>query len=105
MPLLRELALAVFELCVVHHVTLEPEWIPREKNKLADYVSKLRDYDDWMVHLIVYFYRLTDFGDRTLLIGLQTITILSWNGFNSRFWNPGMEAIDTFTIDWSIENN
>ena len=25
--------------------------------------------------------------------------------FNSRFWNPGTEAIDAFTQDWSSENN
>ena len=25
--------------------------------------------------------------------------------FNSRFWNPGTEAIDAFTVNWSGENN
>ena len=25
--------------------------------------------------------------------------------FNSRFWVPGSEAVDTFTCDWSEENN
>ena len=25
--------------------------------------------------------------------------------FNSRFWNPGAESIDTFVIDWHGENN
>lgn len=45
-PLLQELALSVFQLRVVHHVTIESEWIPREENELADYISKLRDYDD-----------------------------------------------------------
>ena len=25
--------------------------------------------------------------------------------FNSRYWNPGCEAIDTFTVDWFLENN
>ena len=53
-PLFQELALSVFQLCVVHHVTIEPEWIPREENELADYISKLRDYDDWMVHPVIF---------------------------------------------------
>ena len=25
--------------------------------------------------------------------------------FNSRFWNPGSEAVDAFTCDWGGENN
>ena len=25
--------------------------------------------------------------------------------FNSRFWNPGIEAVDAFTCDWSNDNN
>ena len=25
--------------------------------------------------------------------------------FNSRFWNPGSEAVDAFTCDWQGENN
>ena len=25
--------------------------------------------------------------------------------FNSRFWNPGTEAIDAFTADWHDDNN
>ena len=28
---------------------------------------------------------------------------LPW--FNSQFWNPGSKAVDTFTLDWSDENN
>ena len=25
--------------------------------------------------------------------------------FNRRYWNPGSEAVDAFTVDWSGENN
>ena len=25
--------------------------------------------------------------------------------FNSRFWNPGSEGIDSFVMDWARENN
>ena len=28
-----------------------------------------------------------------------------WVRFNSRFWNPGCEAVDTFAQDWVGENN
>ena len=32
-PLLQAEALAVFHLCVPHHLTIEPEWIPRKDTK------------------------------------------------------------------------
>ena len=25
--------------------------------------------------------------------------------FNSRFWNPGCEDVDSFTVDWGTDNN
>ena len=37
-------------MCVAHHITIEPEWIPRKQNEVADYISKIVDYDDWMLH-------------------------------------------------------
>ena len=38
--------LKVFSLCVSHGIHLEPEWIPRKENELADYVSRIVDSDD-----------------------------------------------------------
>ena len=43
---LQKEALKIFKTCVRHHIRLEPEWIPREGNKLADYLSRIVDYDD-----------------------------------------------------------
>ena len=103
-PLLQELALSVFQLCVVHHVTIEPEWIPREENELADYISKLRDYDDWMVHPIIFQQIDQLWGPHTVDRFANTHNA-QLERFNSRFWNPGTEAVDTFTTDWSGENN
>ena len=54
MPVLHEEALAIFAICVNHHIQLEPEWISREENEFADYLSKLVDYDDWMLNPSVF---------------------------------------------------
>ena len=32
-------ALAIFSVCVKNHIHIEPEWIPRDENELADYYS------------------------------------------------------------------
>ena len=43
-------ALGIFLVCVQGNIRLEPEWIPREKNELADYYSRMVDHDDWMLN-------------------------------------------------------
>ena len=53
-PELQAEALAIFSLSVRNLIKIEPEWIPREKNKLADYLSRLVDYDDWMLNPEVF---------------------------------------------------
>ena len=53
-PELQSKALAIFSLSVKNLIKIEPEWIPREKNKLADYLSRLVDYDDWMLNPEVF---------------------------------------------------
>ena len=45
-PLLQIEALCIFSICTNSHIRLEPEWIPMEDNKLADYYSRIVDFDD-----------------------------------------------------------
>ena len=88
------------------NIRLEPEWIPRERNELADYISCIIDHDDWFLDPAVY----------AALDGLwspHTVDRFSshYNAqvhvhhFNSRFACPGTEAIDAFTVHWDGENN
>lgn len=45
---LRKVAMEVFEICLVYKIRLELiEWIPREMNDQADYLSRIVDFDDW----------------------------------------------------------
>ena len=37
-----------------NQIRLEPEWIPREENEFADYLSRVFDYDDWMLNPAVF---------------------------------------------------
>ena len=53
-PDLQSEALAIFSIGVKHHIKIEPEWIPRELNVLADYYSRIQDYDDWMLNPTVF---------------------------------------------------
>ena len=50
-PDLQTEALAIFSTCLQQHIRIEPDWIPRTKmSKLTTYISRLVDYDDWMLN-------------------------------------------------------
>ena len=103
-PHLQIEALKVFKTCLAHNVRLEPEWVPREKNQLADYFSRIIDYDDWYIDQAVYKMLDTTWGPHTV-DWFATAYNAQVQRFNSRFACPGSEAVDAFTVDWSKENN
>ena len=69
-------ALEIFSVCVNNKIRLEPEWIPREQNELADYFSRIVDYDDYMLNPSVFF-GLIGFGVHTPLIDLLAQKMLN----------------------------
>ena len=53
-PDLQTEALAIFSTCLQQHIRIEPEWIPRDQNEQANYISRLVDYDDWMLNSEIF---------------------------------------------------
>ena len=103
-PQLHAEAIKVLSLSVHYQIRLEPEWIPRHLNERADYLSRIVDHDDWQLNPVV-------FADLDVAWGPHSVDrFVSFHNcqvqrFNSRCWNPGTEAVDAFTVDWSGENN
>ena len=98
-PVLQKLALSIFRRMIQHGIRLEPVWLPREENKLADYVSRIVESDDWSVHWSVYRWLDCLWGPHECdRFADETNTHCS--RFNSRFLCPGTEAVDTFTVCW-----
>ena len=101
---LQSVALKIFDLSVKYQIKLEPEWIPRELNEKADYLSRIIDYDDWQLNPAV-------FAELDKVWGPHTVDRFAdfYNcqlpRFNTRCWNPGSEAVDAFTVNWEGENN
>ena len=103
-PSLQQEALAIFSTSVANSIRIEPEWIPCEENKLADYVSRIVDYDDWSLDYTIFKQLDNRWGPHTIdRFASHYNTQLP--RFNSRFWNPGTEAVDAFTCDWSKDVN
>ena len=103
-PALHEVALRVFSIAIEHQIRLEPEWVPRELNEKADFLSRIVDFDDWYLNPGVFAWLDSIWGPHTV-DRFADSNNCQLARFNSRCWNPGSEAVDTFTTDWWGENN
>ena len=101
-PHLQDGAMIIFELCWKHGIRLEMAWIPRSLNDRADYVSRIVDFDNWGVHPFVFSWLNGQYGPSVDCFASSQNAQLQ--RFHSRFWDPGSEAVDTFTVSWRNEN-
>ena len=71
---------------------------------MADYLSRIVDHDDWSLDHTIFELIDYEWGPHTVdRFANHYNTQLP--RFNSRFWNPGTEAVDAFTSDWQDDNN
>ena len=86
----------IFSVFVNNSIRLEPEWIPREQNELADYYSRIVDLDDYMLNPSVFAWRDELWGPHSIdrSVGPNNACL---DTFNTRFWTPGSEAVGAFT--------
>ena len=101
---LQLLALRAFHICLQCRISLDPKWIPRDLNSRADLISRLIDFDDYELNYAI-------FQGLDELWGPHTVDRFACNynaklpRFNSRFFQPGSEAVDAFCQDWRFDNN
>ena len=86
-PILQDEALAIFATGVNNQIRLNPEWIPREENEFADYLSRIVNHDDRMLNPAVL-------QELNVMWGPHTIDwfadVHNWQleRFNSQYRNP-----------------
>jgi hypothetical protein len=83
---------------------LEPRWIEREYNVVADDLSRIVDYDDYGVSDEFYQYVDELYGPHSVdrFANDQNRKLAR---YNSLFWTPDTEAVDAFSVHWGGENN
>lgn len=101
---LNVLALNIFHFLELNRVKLELIWIPREQNLIADQLSRIIDYDDWGISDKTFVELDSIWGPHSV-DRFANHRNKKLNRFNSRFWNPGTETVDCFTVTWKNENN
>ena len=85
-------ALEIFNLAKRHNIILEPEWIPREENWTADYLSRIIDYDDWGLSYKAFSIVDSRWGPHTVdRFASSHNTKVS--RFNSRYLDKDTEAV------------
>ena len=103
-PQLHAIALKVFALSVQYQLHLEPEWIPKDLNVRADFLSRIVDHDDWFLDPAIFARIDAMWGPHTV-DRFASFHNAQLPRFNSRCWNPGSEAVDAFTVNWGGQNN
>ncbi len=101
---LQEMARQIYFSCKKHDIKLDIYWVPREENEIADELSKHVDYDDWTTSNKFFSELNTDWGPYTIDRFANSKNAKT-RRYNSLSWNPGCEAVDAFSQDWSGENN
>ena len=103
-PKLQILAIKIFEHCCKLNIDLKVQWVPREKNRDADLLSKFIDSDDWKI-TDDYFYYLNKRWGPFSVDRFADSENRKTERFNSRFYCKNTEAVDAFTQSWADENN
>lgn len=96
-------AIATYSLCSSNGIRLVAEWVPREANEMADYLSKVVGQDDWRLQPAVF--RQIDglWGPHSVDCFASTCTS-QLGRFFSRWWEPHSSGVDAFTQVWAGEN-
>lgn len=101
---LHALAMSVFSVCFEHNIQLHVEWIPRGLNQQSDYLSRIVDFGDWRIS-DMFFHYVNDLWGSLTVDRFANYHNAKLPRFNSRFWNPGSEAVNCFSISWAHEKN
>ena len=103
-PKLHEIAVRLNKLCNTKHIVVLPEWIPRDANKKADFLSRCYDCDDWQISTSVFQKIDNRWGPHSIDRFASNLNNKCVR-FNSRWWVPGTESIDCFSQYWHGERN
>ena len=84
--------------CFERDIRLQAEWRPREENKLADFLSKLKDADVWKLHPHAFERLSAKWGPFDVdLFASHTNRQLSV--YYSRFFTPDTAGVEAAGVD------
>lgn len=100
---LQNVALKIFQFCMENSISIDTEWVPREFNDYADYISNIIDYDDWSISDTVFRNLNCKWGPFEV-DWFASDHNNKLDCFFSRFSVPSSSGVDAFSYDWSGQN-
>ena len=88
-------------------LVLQPKWICSAANKIPDWLSRLRQREDWRLHPRIFRQLDLMWGPHTV-DRFATLENRQLERFNSEFWEPNTEGVDCFAQglrSWTSETN
>jgi hypothetical protein len=97
---LQRICLLIFWLCRSFYIDLTPDWVPRDQNQLANYLSKFKDLDDFGLQPSAFQQIVEQFGKLDIDRFASEYNALL-PVFYSEVWTPMSSGANAFTFDWS----
>jgi hypothetical protein len=85
-------------------ISIDIQWVPREQNSKADYISKMIDHEDWGFSDDFFAFIDKLWGSHSVDRFASSLNNKT-EKFNSLFWSPFSSAVDAFTQNSAGENN
>ena len=101
---LQRLAVDIFNLSLKYNVEIIPKWIPRSENDIADHFSKLTDNDNWGIDNSTFRFIEQTFGKFSIDQFADELN-KKVQRFNAKFYCPGVENVNAFSVNWKYEFN
>ena len=101
---LQSLAVDLFGLAVRGSFVVNAIWVPRDRNQVADEISKMNDTDAWGIDLETFDHVQSKFGAFTIDRFADDLN-RKVPRFNSRFFCPGTLQVDAFATSWAGDFN
>ena len=73
---LQAIAMSILSICLINGISIDIQWIPREGNTQANYLSKIIDYQDWGVSEFFLDY-MNELWAYTQLIALPILPMVN----------------------------
>ena len=103
-PDLQAIAVNIHDICDKKHIAVQPIWVPRDQNQMADSLSRVPDKDDWGLNEKVFHDLQKRYGAHEIDL-FATHYNTQCQKFYSKFWCPGSSGVDAFAFSWSEGNN
>ena len=101
---LQDIALQIYQSSIENSVIIKAKWIPREQNRTADTISKMKDSDDRSIDLESFQYIQHNFGSFTIDRFADDQNKKTAK-FNSKYYCLGTSQVDAFATNWAGEFN